>query len=98
MDGEDHEVPTFHANLVTMNINADEMVVEFRDFHPDHQREWEKAGAPETGEPVPFVPATARELYNVRPTVRVVITFSAARSIKLYLDQTLDKTAEGRKA
>ena len=88
-----HEPPTYFANLVTMNLNVDEMVMEFRRFiqaHRDFPKGSEKL--------IPLEPPKPEELLNLEPIARVVLSFTAAKSIKAYLDQALPQIEKQRKS
>ena len=97
MGSESDEVPTYYANFVSMNMNVDELVLEFRSYNPFHKENWEKAGAPESGEIFDIPPVTMREIYDQRPAARVVVTFSAAQAIRQYLNRVMDKMLAARK-
>lgn len=94
-DGADSsEVRTYHANIVTSNLNVDEMVMEFRRYTPSHKDWIGKSGGQLTQIPAP----TAEEIVAVAPIARVVITFSAARALKQYLDHAFPEIDKARKA
>lgn len=95
MNGETsmNEPPTFFANVVTMNLNADELVMEFRRFMVAH-RDFLKAG-----EGIQLVkPPMPEDVFKVDPVVRVVLSFSAVRSMKQYLDQALPQIEHLRRS
>ena len=88
-----HEPPTYFANVVTMNLNVDEMVMEFRRFIPAH-RDFVKAGEKLTL----LEPPQVKEVLNLEPIARVVLSFTAAKTIKQYLDQALPQIEKQRKS
>lgn len=88
-----HEPPTYFANIVTSNLNADEMVMEFRQFFQPH-RGFVKSG----DKPIYLEAPKVEELLELEPVARVVLTFSAAKSIKQYLDQALPEIEKQRKS
>lgn len=51
------EPPTFFANVVTMNLNVDEMAIEFRQYHPDHRA---LIGSSSEQKLIPVPPATPK--------------------------------------
>jgi len=88
------EPPTFFANVLTMNLNVDEMVIELRQYHPDHRA---LMGAGTGEKPVPVPPATQKDLLGVEPVARVVLTFTAVRTLKQYLDAAFPPTEQVRR-
>lgn len=88
------EPPTFFANVLTMNLNVDEMVIELRQYHPDHRA---LMGASSADKLVPVPPATQKELIGLEPVARVVLTFTAVRSLKQYLDTALPTMEQARR-
>jgi hypothetical protein len=93
-DGSDRkEIPTFHANIVTSNLNTDEMTMELRWFAQPH-RNWIQEGTGVTTIP----PASPRELMAADPVAKVVLTFSAVKALKQYLDQAFPEIEKARKS
>lgn len=88
-----NDPPTFHANISTSNLNVDEMTMEFRWIAKPH-REWMKEGSSVLEIP----PATPQEIMAVEPVARVVLTFSAARALKEYLDLAVPQIEKKRKS
>lgn len=85
--------PTFYANIVTMNLNADELTIELRRYfalHRDHV-----AGIAIGIKSLP--PPSAKELLEVDPIARVVVTYSAAKALKEYLEQAFPEIEKLRK-
>ena len=77
------EFPTYHANVVTNNLSVDEMTMELRWFARPH-----KDSMKPSAETVIEVPApSAEEVMATPPVARVVLTFSAVKALKDYLDQ-----------
>ena len=96
---DDREVPTYYANFVTMNINSEEFVMEFRALLQSHKEMWESTSKPTTPAPsIPVPPLSQEEIYSIRPVARVVIAIPSARAIRDYLNQTLKTIAIQRKA
>lgn len=89
------EPPTYFANVVTSMLNVDGMTMEFRQYLPLHK---ELFKAPTSELVVWIPPATAEDLYNVQPVARVVLTFTAVRQLKAYLDQALPRMETARTA
>lgn len=90
---ERHDPPTFHANIVTSNLNVDEMTMELRWYTRPHSGVI-KAGAG----PVPIPAATAEEVMAVEPVAKVSLTFSAVKALKEYLDQAFPEIEKNRKS
>lgn len=95
MPEDRREPPTYHANVVTMNLTVDEMTMEFRSYLPAHR---ELFRAAEGQELTALPPPTAEEVYSIEPIARVVLTFAAVRALKQYLDQALPITERTRKS
>ena len=90
-----HDVPTYYANIVTSNLNADDLTMEFRRIDRPHNKflDGESSGQPLTIIP----PATLGEIMEQQPVARIVLTFSAAKSLKQYLDAALPRAEQARK-
>lgn len=88
------ETPTYFANIVTMNMSVDEMVIEFRRYLKAH-KDLSLGTGPEL-KPIP--PPAADEILGVEPVVRVVLTFSAAKGLMQYLNQALPQFEQLRKS
>jgi len=88
--------PTFFANIVTSNMNPDELTMEFRSFDLPHHlgASIEKAGEPLTIVPPPKL----EEIYSTSPIARITITYSAAKALKEYLDVALPRAERARQA
>lgn len=87
------EPPTFFANIVTMNLDADQMVMELRQYLPLHR---EALAQLVTGNLVDIKPPTPQDLISLEPVGRVVLTFTAVRYLKQYLDQAFPLIEAGR--
>jgi len=88
------ELPTYFANIVTSLLNPDEMVMEFRRYLAPHKTML-KSGA----DPVTFIPpASPEQILQSEPVARVVLTFSAVRILKQYLDAALPQIENQRKS
>jgi len=85
--------PTYFANLVTSTLSVDELTMEFRRYVQPH-KEWFKPPIRE----VTFIPPPSpEEIAQIEPVVRVVLTFSAAKAFKHYLDQVFPQIEQQRK-
>ena len=78
------EAPTYFANVVTMNLDADQMVMEFRQNLPLHRKALAQLTSTEV---VELKPPSPQELISLEPVARVVLTFTAVRYLKQYLDK-----------
>lgn len=78
------EPPTYFANIVTMNLDADQMVMELRQNLPLHR---ETLAHLTTADVVEITPPTPQELISSEPVARMVLTFTAVRYLKQYLDK-----------
>lgn len=87
------EPPTYFANVATMVLNVDGMTIELRQYLPPHKDLFKLVG----NEVRPIPPPTWDDLYKVQPVARVVLTFTAVRALKAYLDQTLPQMENARK-
>ena len=83
--------PTYYANFVTSMINVDELTMEFRRLIVPHKDFW--AGDLSVVEVPPLAPA---KLAETEPIARVVITFTAVKALKDYLDQVMPKIEKSR--
>lgn len=91
---EEVQGPTYFANIVTSQFNVDELTLEFRRFIPSHRKLSLKSGVQIQSVP----PPSPQEVMEQEPVARVVLTFTAAKSLKEYLDQTIAKVESARKA
>ena len=87
------ESPTYFANVVTSMLNVDGITMEFRQYLPPHKHLITTA-APEI---IPIPPPTVEDIYKVQPVARVVLSFSAVRALKAYLDQALPQMETARR-
>ncbi len=78
------EPPTYFANIVTMNLDADQMVMELRQNMPPHRETFPRLS---TTDVVEIKPPTPQELISLEPVARVVLTFTAVRNLREYLDK-----------
>jgi hypothetical protein len=87
-DSEHEKPPTFYANFVTLTLNTDELVMEFRRIDKPHR---ETMG-------LPVIPgATTDEVMRVDPIARVVMQFTSAKALHQYLSATLPGVEKSRK-
>ena len=95
MADETQDVPTFFANIVTSNLTTDELSMELRRVDRPH-KQFVKAQA--EGQPLIIIAApTPEEIMSHPPVARIVVTFSAAKMLKQYLDVALPRAEEARK-
>lgn len=88
------EPPTYFANVVTMILNVDDMTIEFRRYMPPHKELFKTTGK----EMIPIPAPSPQEIYQVEPVARVVLTFTAVKMLKQYLDTALPQIEKERKA
>lgn len=81
---------THHANVATMMLDADQLTMEFREYLPPHDLQVRN----ETG--VVDVPS-GEAIMAVEPSVRVVLTFSAAAALRAYLNVVMPKMERVRR-
>jgi|KBSSwiStaDraftv2_1062776.scaffolds.fasta_scaffold85456_3 hypothetical protein len=88
-------IPTFYANIVTSNLSTDDLTMEFRRIDRPHNEvmSLETPGAPLTIIPPPG-PA---QILALPPVARVVLTYTAAKVLKDYLDGALPRAEQARK-
>ena len=85
-------VPTYYANFVTSVLTADDLVMELRRFDRPHREVPPASGA------YTVLPAIRpADVMSQEPIARVVMTFSAARALKAYLESTLPRMEEARR-
>lgn len=87
------EPPTYFANVATTILNVDEMTVEFRRYTPPHKEVFKRTGK----EMVPVPAPPPEEIYQLEPVARVVLTFTAARALKQYLDAAFPEIEKQRR-
>lgn len=86
--------PTFYANVVTMNLNVDELTIELRRYLASHK---DHVAAVATGTLKPLASPSAKELLELDPIARVVLTYSAAKALKEYLEKAFPEIEKSRK-
>ncbi|MHB8381458.1 MAG: hypothetical protein ACYDC3_03840 [Candidatus Binataceae bacterium] len=93
-DGVDKkDIPMIHANIVTSNMNVDELTMELRWVTAAHRNHMK------TGDGlIQIPPLTTEEVMAVEPVVRISMTFTAARALKHYLDQALPEIEKTRRS
>jgi len=95
-DSDAQGVPTYHSNIVTSNLTTDDLTIELRRVDLPHER-FLKAQVP--GQPLTMIPPpTPADIMALPPVARVVLTYSAARALKQYLDVALPRAEEARRA
>lgn len=87
-------IPTHYANIATSLLTADELIMELRRVDKAHRDIVNTSSL----ESVIVPPATPEEILNHEPIARVVLTFSAAKALKDYLDNTLPRIEELRRS
>lgn len=78
------EPPTYFANIVSMTLDPDQMIIELRQNLPGHRGTIPHVSTPGITE---TTPPTPQEIMNLEPVARVVLTFTAVRALKQYLDK-----------
>lgn len=96
MSGESghQEPPTYYANIVTSLLTEDDLTLELRRVDKPHREVM--AGPGERLTEIP--PASTEDVMRREPIARVIVTFSAARALKEYLDLALPRIEESRRA
>ena len=87
------EPRTYYANIVTSNLTVDELTMEFRRIVLPY-KSWAATAATVVKVPPPSVD----EIMATEPIARVVLTFTAAKALKQYLDQVIPTLDEARRA
>ena len=85
--------PTYFANAVSVQINSDEVSIEFRRLMPSHA---EFARLTKDGTQAAPLP-TAEQFYAIPPITKVVLTFSAAKFLRENLTTLLPTFEQARK-
>jgi hypothetical protein len=85
--------PTYFANIVTSNLFPDELVFEFRRFIQEHR----KVAKPNAPDITAVSPPTSEEVFATTPLARVVLTFTAAKELRDYLNKTIPQMEKVRR-
>jgi hypothetical protein len=85
--------PTYFGNFATTTLNTDELVLELRRIMKPH-RETMKPGSANAPSIIP--PLAIEEIMREEAVVRVVMTFTAAKALKEYLDNVMPRVEESR--
>ena len=86
--------PAFYANVITMNLNVDELMIELRRYLPPHKNYISDLGA----EPLkPLAPPSSKEITELEQIARVVLTYSAAKALMEYLVKAFPPTEDQRR-
>ena len=88
--------PTYFANLVSMNITVDEVVLELRRYFQPH-RELMLTPRGKTEERIKIPVPTPEQLFAEEPIARVVLTYSAAKTLKQNLENLFPAFDRARK-
>jgi hypothetical protein len=80
---------------VTANINVDELVLELRRVTKPHR---DTLPDDTKGAIVPLPPMTSQDVKKVEPVARVVMTFSAAKSLYDFLTQAVPEFEAARRS
>ena len=91
--GSQQQPPTYYANVVTSNLNVDELILELRRVLVPH-RDTMKATVDKI---VLIPPIPPEQMMKEEPLARVVMTFTAAKILKEYLEQALPRVEDARK-
>lgn len=86
--------PAYFANVVTTNLYPDELVMELRRHFQEHKI----LGVAQGTQPADVAPPSAEEIFRTEPIARVVLTFTAAKGLKDYLDQAIPIMEKRRRA
>ena len=78
--------PTYFANIISMTLDPDQMIMELRQNLPGHRETMPHVSTTVITE---TTPPTPQEIMDLEPVARVVLTFTAVRTIKQYLDRAL---------
>lgn len=89
-----HEVPTYHANVVTSNLTVDELMLELRKVFIPHTELIKMKPAGQGLIAVP--PPTPEQIMQSELVAKIVLTYSAAKQLKTYLDNALPKIEQRR--
>jgi hypothetical protein len=89
---EHPEVPTYFSNMVTMQLNSDELVMEFRSLRQEHRRNINGEGSI-----IDIPAATPEEIFSLDPIARVVVTFNSVLAMKQFLDDAVPAALANRK-
>ncbi len=89
--------PTYFANVVTMNMSVDEMIIELRQVHQEHKQLFQGQKPEDIGTVTWTKPPAPDEMLSIEPVARVVLTFTAAKNLKRYLDDVLPKMESARR-
>lgn len=84
--------PTYYANFVTSMINVDELTIELRRVITPHRDFW----TVDTKPVVEVPPTPADKIAEIEPIARVVMTFTAAKALKAYLDEVIPTVEKSR--
>jgi hypothetical protein len=96
-DGE-APAPTFYANFVTSILTVDDLVMELRRVDRTHREMLSTmTAAPVTAPFIPLPSITPADIMALEPIARVVLSFSAAKALKEYLDNALPAAEESRR-
>lgn len=93
-DAGKQEPPTYFANIVTMQVNADETVLEFRRIITPHR---EQLKVQPSGGVIQIPAPTAEKIFEVDPVARVVLTYSAVKGLRENLNSILPGAEKARK-
>ncbi len=80
--------PTYFANWVTLTVNTDELAIEFRRVDRPHR---------ETADQTLIPGPSPQDALNREPLARVVVTYTAAKALWEYLNNTMPRVAEARR-
>jgi len=89
------EPPTYFANIVTLNITADETSLEFLRILTPHK---EILKMPPSGKVILIPPVQPEQIIGTDPVVRVVLTYTAAQSLRQFLNDMLPEIERARKS
>jgi hypothetical protein len=85
------EPPTFYANFVTVSVDPDVLYMEVRRYIIPHQELYRRTKTGETAPP----PETAA--YAEEPIARIVLTYTAAKTLHASLSEMIPRMELARK-
>ena len=84
--------PTYFANIATVHVTSDEVSIECRRILVPHAK---LARLAKVSPPVPAL--TEEELYTEQPVAKIVLTFTAAKSLRDNLNNLVGQFEKQRK-
>jgi len=85
--------PTYYANYATAQLTVDELTLELRRFIPAH-REMVKTASTDV---IKTAPPGVEQVMKTEPIAKVILTFTAAKSLLDYLLKAFPLVEDSRK-